>query len=215
MLDSLPGRYNLSSNTAKSIDIIDAEDQLRADMYSFLASLLRTEPNAELVNQLTNLVSDDSPIGKSIKTLSKLASSMDLPTIRDEYVRIFVGVGRGEILPFASYYLTGFLKDKPLAKLRNDMKEIGIELAENVKEPEDHIATLFDMMSGLILGKFNKKFSISEQKDFFNKHLGPWVDLLMRDIESSKIAVFYSPIGTIGREFIEIERSSFSMDVTG
>ena len=214
-MDSLLGRYNLSSNTAKSIDIIDAEDQLRADMYSFLASLLRTEPNAELVNQLTNLESDDSPIGKSIKTLSKLASSMDLPTIRDEYVRIFVGVGRGEILPFASYYLTGFLKDKPLAKLRNDMKEIGIELAENVKEPEDHIASLFDMMSGLILGKFNKKFSISEQKDFFNKHLGPWVDLLMRDIESSKIAVFYSPIGTVGREFIEIERSSFSMDVTG
>ena len=205
----------MSSNTAKSIDIIDAEDQLRADMYSFLASLLRTEPTAELVNQLTNLESDDSPIGKSIKILSKLASSMDLPTIRDEYVRIFVGVGRGEILPFASYYLTGFLKDKPLAKLRNDMKEIGIELGENVKESEDHIATLFDMMSGLILGKFNKKFSISEQKDFFNKHLGPSVDLLMRDIESSKIAVFYSPIGTIGREFIEIERSSFSMDVTG
>ena len=125
----------MSSNTAKTIDIIDNEDQLRADMYSFLASLLRIEPNAQLVNQLTNLESDDSPIGKSIKTLSKLASSLDLPTIRDEYVRIFVGVGRGEILPFASYYLTGFLKDKPLAKLRNDMKEIGIELADNVKEP--------------------------------------------------------------------------------
>ncbi len=209
------GRYDLSSSTAKTIDIIDNEDQLRADMYSFLASLLRAEPNEDLVKQLTNLESDDSPIGKSIKTLSKLSSSLDLPTIRDEYVRIFIGVGRGEILPFASYYLTGFLKDKPLAKLRNDMKEIGIELAENVKEPEDHISSLFDMMSGLILGKFNKKFSIGEQKDFFNKHLNPWVDLLMRDIESSKIAVFYSPVGTIGREFIEIERSSFSMDVTG
>jgi len=184
-------------------------------MYSFLANLLRAEPSSELVNQLTKLESDDSPIGKSIKTLSKLASSLDLPTIRDEYVRIFIGVGRGEILPFASYYLTGFLKDKPLAKLRSDMKEIGIELAENVKEPEDHIASLFDIMSGLILGKFSKKFSIGEQRDFFNKHLAPWVDLLMRDIESSRIAVFYSPIGTIGREFMEIERSSFSMDVTG
>lgn len=205
----------MSSSTAKTIDIVDSEEQLRADMYSFLASLLRAEPSEDLVKQLTNLDSDDSPIGKSIKTLSKLASSLDLPTIRDEYVKIFIGVGRGEILPFASYYLTGFLKDKPLAKLRNDMKEIGIELAENVKEPEDHIASLFDMMSGLILGKFNKKFSIGEQKDFFNKHLNPWVDLLMRDIESSKIAVFYSPVGTIGREFIEIERSSFSMDVTG
>ena len=196
-------------------NLINNEDQLRADMYSFLANLLRAEPSSELVNQLTKLESDDSPIGKSIKTLSKLASSLDLPTIRDEYVRIFIGVGRGEILPFASYYLTGFLKDKPLAKLRNDMKEIGIELAENVKEPEDHIASLFDMMSGLILGKFSKKFSIGEQRGFFNKHLAPWVDLLMRDIESSRIAVFYSPIGTIGREFMEIERSSFSMDVMG
>ena len=205
----------MSTQTAENLNIINNEDQLRADMYSFLANLFRAEPSAELVNQLTKLESDESPIGKSIKTLSKLASSLDLPTIRDEYVRIFIGVGRGEILPFASYYLTGFLKDKPLAKLRNDMKEIGIQLAENVKEPEDHIASLFDMMSGLILGKFSKKFSIGEQKDFFNKHLAPWVDLLMRDIESSRIAVFYSPIGTIGREFIEIERSSFSMDVTG
>lgn len=205
----------MSTQTAENLNIINNEDQLRADMYSFLANLLRSEPSAELVNQLTKLESDESPIGKSIKTLSKLASSLDLPTIRDEYVRIFIGVGRGEILPFASYYLTGFLKDKPLAKLRNDMKEIGIQLAENVKEPEDHIASLFDMMSGLILGKFSKKFSIGEQKEFFNKHLAPWVDLLMRDIESSRIAVFYSPIGTIGREFMEIERSSFSMDVTG
>ena len=205
----------MSTQAAQNLNIINNEDQLRADMYSFLANLLRSEPSAELVNQLTKLESDESPIGKSIKTLSKLASSLDLPTIRDEYVRIFIGVGRGEILPFASYYLTGFLKDKPLAKLRNDMKEIGIQLAENVKEPEDHIASLFDMMSGLILGKFSKKFSIGEQKEFFNKHLAPWVDLLMRDIESSRIAVFYSPIGTIGREFMEIERSSFSMDVTG
>jgi TorA maturation chaperone TorD len=205
----------LSTQIAENLNITNNEDQLRADMYSFLANLLRAEPSAELVNQLTKLESDESPIGKSIKTLSKLASSLDLPTIRDEYVRIFIGVGRGEILPFASYYLTGFLKDKPLAKLRNDMKEIGIELAENVKEPEDHIASLFDMMSGLILGKFSKKFSIGEQKEFFNKHLASWVDLLMRDIESSRIAVFYSPIGTIGREFMEIERSSFSMDVTG
>ena len=205
----------MSSNNAKIITNINEEDQLRADMYSFLANLLRAEPDEKLVEQLTFLKSDDSPIGKSIKTLSKLATSLDLPTIRDEYVKIFLGVGRGEILPFASYYLTGFLKDKPLAKLRQDMQEIGIKLEDEVKEPEDHIATIFDMMSGLILGKFEKKCSIADQKDFFNNHLAPWVDLLMRDIESSKIAVFYSPIGTIGKEFMEIERASFSMNVAG
>ena len=205
----------MSSINTKFIDNINEEDQLRADMYSFLANLFRSEPDSELINQLKSLESDESPIGKSIKTLTKLASSLDLPTIRDEYMRIFVGVGRGEILPFASYYLTGFLKDKPLAKLRQDMEKIGIKLEDNVKEPEDHIASIFDMMAGLIVGEFNKKFSSAEQKDFFNKHLAPWVDLLMKDIESSKIAVFYSPIGTIGKEFMEIERASFSMNVSG
>ena len=195
-------------------ELIEEEDQLRADMYSFLASLLRTEPSADLIKQLTLLESDDTPIGKAIKILTKLASSLDLPSIRAEYVGIFIGVGRGEILPFASYYLTGFLKDNPLAKLRGDMQEIGIAVSSGI-DPEDHIATLFDIMAGLILGKFNRKFSIGEQRDFFNKHLAPWVDLLMRDIEASKIAVFYAPVGTIGREFIEIERSSFKMDVAG
>ena len=205
----------MNSLESNQITLIDEEDQLRADMYSFLASLLRAEPSADLVEQLTLLKSDNTPIGNAIKILAKLASSLDLHEIRDEYVKIFIGVGRGEILPFASYYLTGFLKDKPLAKLRNDMKEIGIEMSADVKEPEDHIASLFDIMSGIILGKFDRKFSITEQRDFFNKHLAPWVELLMRDIEASKIAVFYAPVGTLGREFIEIERSSFKMDVTG
>ena len=205
----------MNSLESNQIALIDEEDQLRADMYSFLASLLRSEPSADLVEQLTLLKSDNTPIGNAIKVLAKLASSLDLHEIRDEYVKIFIGVGRGEILPFASYYLTGFLKDKPLAKLRNDMKEIGIEMSADVKEPEDHIASLFDIMSGLILGKFDRKFSIVQQRDFFNKHLAPWVELLMRDIEASKIAVFYAPVGTLGREFIEIERSSFKMDVTG
>ena len=205
----------MNSLVSDQIELIDEEDQLRADMYSFLASLLRSEPSADLVEQLTLLKSDNTPIGNAIKVLAKLASSLDLHEIRDEYVKIFIGVGRGEILPFASYYLTGFLKDKPLAKLRNDMKEIGIEMSADVKEPEDHIASLFDIMSGVILGKFDRKFSITEQRDFFNKHLAPWVELLMRDIEASKIAVFYAPVGTLGREFIEIERSSFKMDVTG
>ena len=124
IVNSEIGGYNLSSTNAKIIENINEEDQLRADMYSFLANLFRSEPNSELVNQLKVLESDDSPIGKSIKTLSKLALSLDLPTIRDEYVRIFVGVGRGEILPFASYYLTGFLKDKPLAKLGRTWKKL-------------------------------------------------------------------------------------------
>ena len=205
----------MSSTNAKIIENINEEDQLRADMYSFLANLFRSEPDADLINQLQVLESDDSPIGKSIKTLSKLALSLDLPTIRDEYVRNFVGVGRGEILPFASYYLTGFLNDKPLSNLRADMADIGIVRVKGVKEPEDHIASLFDIMSGLIRGHFGRIFSTAEQADFFNKHIEPWAGLLMRDIEAAKTGLFYAPVGSIGKSFLEIESAAFSMDGTG
>jgi len=201
------------SNTAEVE--IPQEDILRADMYDFLASLLRKEPSDALIEEVGRLQGDSSPIGSACLTLSHLAKTLDNGLIRNEYVTMFIGVGRGEILPFASYYLTGFLNDKPLANLRADMDAIGIRRAEGVKEPEDHIASLFDIMSGLIRGRFGRCYSIGEQATFFRKHIEPWADLLMRDIEAAKTVVFFAPVGRIGRAFLVIESEAFSMDGTG
>ena len=194
---------------------VSEEDVLRADMYDFLASLLRKEPSDELIEKVCQLEGDETPIGSACLTLAHLAKTMDNGLIRNEYVELFIGVGRGEILPFASYYLTGFLNDKPLANLRAEMSDIGIARAEDVKEPEDHIASLFDIMSGLIRGQFGRTFSIDEQAKFFNKHIEPWARLLMQDIEAAKTVVFFAPVGTIGKVFLEIESAAFSMDGTG
>ncbi|MCH1426154.1 molecular chaperone TorD family protein [Alphaproteobacteria bacterium] len=194
---------------------ISEEDSLRADMYDFLASLLRAEPSDELIEKVAQLQGDGTAIGSACLTLAHLAKSIDNGLIRNEYVEMFIGVGRGEILPFASYYLTGFLNDKPLANLRADMAKIGIVRVDGVKEPEDHIASLFDMMAGLIRGEFGRPFSIAEQAAFFNKHIEPWAGLLMRDIEAAKTVVFFAPVGTIGKAFLEIESTAFSMDGTG
>ncbi len=206
---------NLNTNTAQTVYEIKEEDQLRADMYSFLANMIRTEPSQELLDSVKKLTGDDSSIGKSIKLISKLASTMHISEIQDEYVNLFVGVGRGELLPFASYYLTGFLNDKPLSKLRNNMNELGVVRIKEVKEPEDHVSSLFDIMSGMITGQFGKQYSITEQSNFFEKHLNSWIHLLMSDIESAKTAVFYAPIGSLGKEFINIEREAFRMNVSG
>ena len=205
------------SNSQSATDslTISEEDSLRADMYDFLASLLRSEPSDDLIEKIAQLSGDDTPIGNACAVLARLANAMDNGLIRNEYVEMFIGVGRGEILPFASYYLTGFLNDKPLANLRAEMLEIGIERVDGVKEPEDHIASLFDMMSGLIRGHFGKSFSIAEQAKFFNRHIEPWAGLLMRDIEAAKSVVFYAPVGTIGKAFLEIESAAFNMDGTG
>jgi len=206
----------LNQSAAHSGQIaISEEDVLRADMYDFLASLLRTEPSDDLIEKVSELRGDDSVIGSACRTLAHLAKTIDNGLIRNEYVAMFIGVGRGEILPFASYYLTGFLNDRPLANLRAEMATIGIERVAGVKEPEDHIASLFDIMSGLIRGRFGAPASTAEQARFFRKHIEPWGSLLMRDIEAAKSVVFFAPVGTIGKAFLEIESTAFSMDGTG
>jgi len=190
---------------------IDDEDILRAELYSFLAALLRVEPQGNLLASVSQISGDDTPIGKATGTLSYLAKEMDAATIRSEYVDLFIGVGRGELLPYCSYYLTGFLNEKPLANLRQDMASIGIARAENVKDPEDHIASLCDMMAGLILGNFGRPYSLQEQATFFKKHIAPWAGLFFADLEAAKSAVFYAPVGTIGRIFMDIESQAFDM----
>ena len=203
------------STEALAKNKVEEEDLLRADMYGFLASLLRKEPSDELISTVSALEGDGTPIGSACRTLAHLAKSIDNDVIRNEYVSVFIGVGRGEILPFASYYLTGFLNDKPLANLRGEMGDIGVVRSEGVKEPEDHISSLFDMMAGLIRGSFGRFYSVPEQAKFYRKHIEPWAGLLMRDIESAKTAVFFAPVGTMGRIFLEIESEAFSMDGTG
>ena len=191
------------------------EDSLRADMYEFMASLLRAEPSDELISHVAGLQGDGSTIGSASMVLATLATKIANDEIRDEYMRLFIGVGRGEILPYASFYLTGFLNDKPLAKLRDEMQAMGIERAEGVKDPEDHIASLFDIMAGLIRGNFDAPNNLAAQAKFFKTHIDPWAPLLMQDIEAAKSAVFYAPVGTIGRAFLQIESEAFDMDEAG
>ena len=202
--------------TAPEIPVVlSDEDRLRADMYALLGELLRKEPSDDVIKIVAAFQGDGSDIGSASSVLATLASKLSGNEIRDEYMRLFIGVGRGEILPFASYYLTGFLNDKPLAKLRNAMAELGIERAEGVKEPEDHIASLFDIMNGLIRGAFGASTDLGVQARFFKTHIEPWAPLLMQDIEAAKSAVFYAPVGTIGRAFMDIESAAFDMGETG
>ena len=159
----------MSNNAIKSErqEVVSEEDDLRAQLYEFLATLLRVEPTDAVVKQVANLSGDDTPIGQASSTLAHLAQKMDGTSVRNEYVDLFIGVGRGELLPYCSYYLTGFLNEKPLAKLRQDMAAIGIARADGVKDPEDHIASLCDMMAGLIRGQFSRSFTLAEQASFF------------------------------------------------
>ncbi|RNF34577.1 molecular chaperone TorD [Paracoccus methylarcula] len=197
-------------NVAREIRIAE-EDRLRADLYNFLGLVLARPPDAALLPQIAGLTGDDSEIGRATIALAKLARRTGQATVEAEYNRLFIGLGRGELLPYASYYLTGFLNEKPLAMLRRDMAAQGLARAENVFEPEDNIASLMEMMGALISGQFSAPADLATQGDFFNRHIAPWAAHFFTDLEAAGNAVFYAPVGRIGRAFMEIEAEAFRM----
>jgi TorA maturation chaperone TorD len=196
--------------TASNISITE-EDQLRADLYDYLAALLAGPPSKAMLQKTASLKGDDSELGAGFKALSRVASAQSEKSASSEFSALFIGVGRGELLPYASFYLTGFLNEKPLAVLRKDMTGLRITRAPNVFEPEDNIASLLEMMAGMITGRFDEPVSLEQQKEFFNRHIGPWAGHFFSDLEGAKNSVLYAPVGAIGRVFTEIEQEAFRM----
>lgn len=154
---------------------------------------------------------DDTAFGKALSRLAGAAAESDPGTAEREYFALFIGVARGELVPYASYYLTGFLNEKPLARLRADMQGFGIARQPGVSEPEDHIASICEMMAGLILGSFGAPADLATQRRFYDRHLAPWAARFFGDVENAQAAVLYRPVGEIGRLFVAIEAEAFHM----
>ena len=166
--------------------------------------------------QIARLRGDATPLVAPMPRWQKRHRS-DRRRGRARIFDLFVGLGRGELLPYASYYLTGFLHERPLSRLREDLAALGIERVENNFEPEDHAATLCEIMAGLAGGTLPA--SPEAQRDLFEKHVAPLDGTFVADMESAASAKFYRSVGTLGRLFLEIEprlsRSSTDRRRTG
>jgi TorA maturation chaperone TorD len=189
--------------------VIDDIAVARAQEYALLAALLEGPPDAALLQRLAMLESDGTPLGLAHKALAAAAAGKDAAAVAREYFDLFIGVGRGELLPYGSYYLTGFLHERPLARLRTDLVDLGIERSEGRCEPEDHAGTLCEIMAGLIAGEFAAP--AERQRYFFHRHLAPWMARFLADLENARAAEFYRRVGAIGRLFIEIETQAFAL----
>jgi TorA maturation chaperone TorD len=192
-------------------DEILPEERLRAHQYQVLAGFLAAPPDARLLDLASRFGADDSELGRALADLAVRAGQVTPEAASHEYHDLFIGIGRGELVPYASYYLTGFLNEMPLAKLRRDMARLGIARAETVKEPEDHIAALCEMMAGLITGAFGAPLDLAAQQEFFERHLASWAAVFFADLEKARSASLYVPVGTLGRVFMDIEKTAFMM----
>ena len=182
------------------------EGQLRADTYSILASLLSNTPSQDLLDYLSHIkasaADDIGGMGQAWQKIRVAATETNINSLDSEYHALFIGMGRGEVVPFGSWQITGFLMDKPLSDLRDDLKAMGIESGENQKDPEDHISALCETMA-LIIGADD--IDESRERQFYLRHIKPWAEKFFKEIQSANSAKFYISVGFLGQQFMELE----------
>ena len=173
---------------------IDEVDAARAQEYALLAALLSRAPDAALLSQISQLRADASPLGLAHAALAEAAEQANAERVEREFFDLFIGLGRGELLPYGSYYLTGFLHERPLARLREDLATIGIARAEGVVEPEDHAGILCEIMSGLA----SRRLPAPPDSDrlIFDKHMAPWIGRFFADLENARSGGFLQAVGS-------------------
>ncbi len=199
-----------------SVDLVPEDFRFRANYYYLLSLLLSAPPRSDTLQKIAQLgVPEAQAINPFLIKLNSLAAAArevsDFEALDDEYHDLFIGVGRGELVPYGSWYITGMLMDKPLSLLRHDLKALGIERVENSKEPEDHIAALMDIM-GIVI-ESGDEFSFKAQQTLFTRHIKPWARRFFRDLTHARKASFYIKVGEFGVEFVDFETEYLEMPV--
>jgi len=205
---------SVASRDAPRMNVPGDEDRIRGNLYALLGNLLAGPPDAALLGSLRAVApeaGDDSLLAACWQLLATAATRTDPDGLKHEYDTLFIGLGRGEVVPYGSWYLTGFLMEQPLAELRNDLRRLGIARQPGVHEPEDHAAALCDTMALLISAV--DEVTLEQQQDFFARHLEPWMARFFRDLQSAASARFYRAVGQLGEQFIGVEAQAFRIAI--
>ncbi|EIJ41404.1 putative component of anaerobic dehydrogenase [Beggiatoa alba B18LD] len=204
---------------AENMTILNEIDAGRARLYALLAGLLANPPSDTLLQQLGQLVSEPlqndpdlqhntASLPHALQALQQCAQQRCADLVADEYQNLFIGLGKGEIVPYRSWYVTGMLMDKPLALLREDLARLGLARHEDTYESEDHAAALCEVMNLLIIHA--DEYTFETQKQFFINHLS-WLHKFFHDMQHAPSAQFYKQVGLLGKCFIQIEQQAFAM----
>ena len=191
------------------------EEVARAEMYGLLAALFYQPPDAQLLAQLQAAVTEAPEQGAFLeepwRELVAVARTLDASQIAQEYSALFGGVGKPEVYLFGSHYLTGFLNEKPLVQLRDDLLALGLARDEQMPETEDHVACLFEVMRYLIAGDDVTVCNLTKQSGFFSQHLQPWVSRLCQALAEHPRARFYARLAALTEAFMSVEAQGFDL----
>ena len=193
------------------------EDQARAEVYALLSNLFYQPPSKELLQGIATsnaLCNDgvDSGYCRAWRALQQAAAESDAEVVKDEFDTAFIGTGRQPVMLYGSFYLAGFLNEKPLAQLRDELAEMSLARRGDRHESEDHISALCDVMRFLIVGDHDTPPAALEvQRDFFLRQIKSWNNQLCAAVSSADETRFYKHVAQLAREFFDIESASFDI----
>ena len=191
------------------------EETARAEVYGLLAALYYAPPSPELLSQLRVAVTEapaaggflEEPWRQFVGTVRTLSDEQ----VANEYDALFGGVGKPEVYLFGSFYLSGFLNEKPLAALRGDLAALGLARDETMPETEDHFACVCEVMRYLIAGDDVEIANLTQQQKFFSTHVQPWVPAMCDAITAHPKARFYAALAAFTAAFISVEAQGFDL----
>jgi TorA maturation chaperone TorD len=201
-------------STTASQQTLD-EETARAEIYGLISQLFYAAPAPELLAQLRVAVTEAPDAGSFLEApwAAVIAASraQNDAQIAAEWHALFGGVGKPEVYLFGSFYLTGFLNEKPLVKLRDDLASFGLERDGAMFETEDHLSYLFEVMRYLIAGDDVSTANLTNQKSFYGDHLQPWVASLCDTLAANPRAKFYKALAEFTRSFMSVESQGFDL----
>ncbi len=193
----------------------DSEELARAELYGLLARLWLGPPDDELLTQFRVAVTEAPQSGGHLEApWQSLVAAMRAATAQaaaTEYDALFGGVGKPEVFLYGSYYLAGFLHEKPLALLRDDLAALGLTRDETRGETEDHIACVFEVMRYLIAGDDVAVSNLEQQRRFFRAHVQTWVEQLLDAVQAQPQALLWREVAALTRTFVQVEAQGFDM----
>lgn len=191
------------------------EEIARAELYGLLARLWYAAPDAALLDALQVAVTEAPMSGAFLeepwRALVGVARGMDAAAAHAEYDALFGGMGKPEVYLFGSHYLSGFLNDKPVAQLRNDLDALGLAREEGIYETEDHVAFLFEVMRYLIAGDDVAVANLTRQRAFFATHVQSWLPAMCDAVAQHPKACLYAALAGFTGAFVEVEAQGFEM----
>jgi TorA maturation chaperone TorD len=190
---------------------LEPGEQTRADVYRLLGALLAAPPDAALLGLLRDIRpavdAADAAMTAAWQGLQAAAADADPDRLKDEYFNLFIGLGRGELVPYASFYIHGLLMEKVLASLREELAGLGIERQADVAEPEDHAAAVCEVM-GMIISEHGLHF---KQTAFFEDYVASWLGRFFADLGAAETADFYRAVAQLGQQFLAVEQRYLSL----